>query len=59
MEQLIESAADAIVVEDLQGKITHWNSGAERIYGFTAGEMVGKQSSSLVAPDGAQEAQRG
>lgn len=42
IESLIENSADAIVTSDLNGVITSWNSGAERIFGYTETEAVGK-----------------
>ena len=42
LEGIIENSADAIVTSDLNGIITSWNKGAERIYGFTKEEAVGK-----------------
>ncbi len=42
MESIIENSADAIVTSDLNGIITSWNKGAERIYGFTKEEAIGK-----------------
>ncbi len=42
LESLIDNSADAIVTSDLNGVITSWNKGAERIYGFTEMEAVGK-----------------
>ena len=42
LEGIIENSADAIVSSDLNGIITSWNSGAERIYGFTKEEAMGK-----------------
>ncbi len=42
LESIIENSADAIVSSDLNGIITSWNSGAERIYGFTKEEAMGK-----------------
>ena len=42
---LIESSDDAILAKDLQGTILSWNRGAERIYGYSAHEIVGKGSS--------------
>jgi PAS domain S-box-containing protein len=38
----IEKAHDAIVVRDMDGKITLWNHGAERLYGWTAAETLGQ-----------------
>jgi PAS domain S-box-containing protein len=42
LEGVIENSADAIVTSDLNGSITSWNKGAERIYGFTKEEAIGK-----------------
>jgi PAS domain S-box-containing protein len=39
---LLEKARDAILVRDLEGKILFWNNGAERIYGWTREEAVGR-----------------
>ncbi|MEH2623820.1 PAS domain S-box-containing protein [Bradyrhizobium sp. AZCC 1719] len=45
----VESSSDAIVTTSLNGTITGWNSAAERLYGYTAAETVGK-SITLVVP---------
>jgi len=42
LESIIENSADAIVTSDLNGIITSWNKGAERIYGFTKEEAMGQ-----------------
>jgi PAS domain S-box-containing protein len=42
LEGVIENSADAIVMTDLNGNISSWNQGAERIYGFTKDEVLGK-----------------
>ena len=45
---LVESSEDAIFGVDLQGLITSWNRGAERVFGYTAQEIVGQSVSALV-----------
>ncbi|MEX1095176.1 MAG: response regulator [Planctomycetales bacterium] len=47
---IVESSYDAIVGKSLDGRITTWNAGAERMYGFTAEEAVGA-AVSLVVPE--------
>jgi PAS domain S-box-containing protein len=48
---IVESSSDAIIGKDLDGIITDWNKGAERIYGYTAEEMIGKSVSILTPPE--------
>lgn len=48
---IVESSYDAIIGKDLDGIITDWNKGAERIYGYTAEEMIGKSVSILAPPE--------
>ena len=49
---IVESSDAAIVGRDLDGNITSWNRGAERIFGYTAAEMVGRPVPPLVSVDG-------
>ncbi len=44
---IVESAADAIISEDLRGVIQSWNGGAERTFGYRASEVVGQPISVL------------
>jgi PAS domain S-box-containing protein len=47
---LLGGASDAIVATDREGRITFWNPGAERLFGFTAAETDG-QSLDLIIPE--------
>jgi PAS domain S-box-containing protein len=49
-QALLASGADAIVATDRDGIIRHWNPGAERIFGHSAAEAVGK-SLDLIIPE--------
>lgn len=48
---LINIASDAIFVCDFSNQITFWNQGAERLYGWSAGEVIGKDIRTLLGQD--------
>ncbi len=48
---IVESSGDAIIGKSLDGVITSWNQGAERLYGYTAGEALGAPISMLMPED--------
>lgn len=50
MALIVDFSQDAIIGKNLDGIVTHWNKGAEEIYGYTAQEMIGRHISTL-APD--------
>jgi PAS domain S-box-containing protein len=48
---IVEHSDDAIVSKNLDGVVTSWNAGAERIFGYQAHEMVGQSILKLIPPD--------
>jgi PAS domain S-box-containing protein len=48
---IIESADDAIISKTLEGIITSWNRGAERMFGYAATEAIGQSVTILIPPD--------
>src|SRR5687767_14294354 len=48
---IVESSDDAIVSKSLQGIVQSWNSGAQRIFGYTAEEMIGQPIDILFPAD--------
>lgn len=52
---IVESSSEAIWSETLDGVITSWNSGAEKLYGYCAEEVIGQSASLLFPPARSQE----
>jgi PAS domain S-box-containing protein len=48
---IVESAEDAILSEDLDGLIMSWNHGAQRVFGYTADEVLGRPVTILIPPE--------
>ena len=48
---IVESSDDAIIGKDLEGTIQSWNPGAEKLFGYSAGEMIGTSMIRLVPAD--------
>jgi PAS domain S-box-containing protein len=57
LASIVESSDDAIVSKNLDGIITSWNKGAERVFGYTAEEAIG-QPITIVIPQDRQDEER-
>ena len=52
---IVESSEDAIISTTIDGAVTSWNPAAERMFGFTAAEAVGRNADMIVPPEAAGE----
>ncbi|WP_167761236.1 hybrid sensor histidine kinase/response regulator [Duganella callida] len=55
---IVDSSADAIIGKDLQGRITSWNRGAERLFGYSAEQALGRTVGELLVPPHLQHEER-
>jgi PAS domain S-box-containing protein len=58
MAAIVESSDDAIISADLKGAITSWNIGAERLYGYTTAEIIGRPVATIFPPGRQDEESR-
>jgi PAS domain S-box-containing protein len=55
LADIVESTGEAIYSRKLDGTVSSWNAAAERIFGYKAGEIIGRSSALLLPPDRADE----
>lgn len=51
LEAILSATSNAIVSKNLKGIVTHWNQGAERMFGYKAEEMIGASIQRIIPPD--------
>src|SRR5258708_1320667 len=51
LASIVDSSEDAITAKTTDGIVTSWNRGAERVYGYSAEEILGKPVAMLIPPD--------
>jgi two-component system sensor kinase FixL len=51
LKAVLDTSTDAVIARDLTGRILLWSAGAERIYGYTADEMIGQSIAMLIPPE--------
>jgi len=58
LASIVESSDDAIVSKSLDGTVTSWNRAAERIFGYSAAEMIGRPITVLAVPESYEDMRR-
>src|ERR1700760_4821573 len=55
LSSMVQSANDAIIGKTTEGIVLTWNPGAERLYGYSAAEMIGQDMTVILPPDRVDE----
>jgi PAS domain S-box-containing protein len=55
LSEIVDSASDAIIGKGLDGVVQGWNLGAEKLFGYTAAEMIGERIHTIIPPDRLEE----
>ncbi len=50
-----EQSGDAILIKDLEGRVSYWNPAAERLFGWTASDIVGQSAGLIIPPERLEE----
>jgi PAS domain S-box-containing protein len=58
LAEVVRGTQDAVLTKDLEGVLTSWNPAAERLYGYSAEEAIGRHISFLIPPDHKDEEKR-
>ncbi len=48
---IAQQSSDAIIIHDLEGRVSFWNAAAERLFGYEAGEIVGSSAMQIAPPE--------
>ncbi len=55
LASIVRTARDAVLSEDLDSIVTSWNEGAERLFGYSAEEMIGRKIAGIIPPERLEE----
>lgn len=58
MAAIVDSSDDAVIGKDLESRVVSWNAGAQRMFGYSAAEMLGQPITRVISPDRPDEETR-